>query len=61
MEWHARLMSFLLMCCVLIGLNVVATISGVYTFGQQDDDESATLVYTETLTGVAGYSQSENR
>lgn len=43
MNLHARLMGFLLTCAVLIGLNVIATISGVYELRQGDDGKTATL------------------
>jgi hypothetical protein len=30
MNWRLRLLGFLLMCSVLIGLNVIATLNGAY-------------------------------
>lgn len=41
MNWHARLMGFLLTCAVLIGLNVIATINGVYDYRRGDGGKSA--------------------
>jgi hypothetical protein len=31
MKWRARLLGFLLICSLLIGLNVFVTISGMYS------------------------------
>ena len=59
MNFHVRLTGFLLTCAVLIGLNVIATISGVYEPGQVDDDKTATL--TEMVLVYAGQQQSEKR
>ena len=52
MNLHARLMGFLLICAVLIGLNVIATISGVYELRQGDDDNTATLTGKGNGAGI---------
>ena len=54
MEWHTRMAGFLLMCLVLLGLNIVATISGVYEPVQVSDATPATLMSVENITGVTG-------
>ena len=54
MEWHTRMTGFLLMCFVLLGLNVVATVSGVYQTWQASDDEPATLISIENIAGGTG-------
>jgi hypothetical protein len=53
MKWHTRLVGFLLTCAVLIGLNVIATISGVYEFRHGDGDEQTTLTGNEQDSGIA--------
>jgi len=59
MNLHVRLTGFLLTCAVLIGLNVIATISGVYELRQGDGDKTAIL--TEMVLLYAGQQQSEKR
>ena len=54
MEWHTRMVNFLLMCFILIGLNVIATISGVYQHWQASDAEPACLISIENIAGVTG-------
>ena len=54
MEWHTRMMSFLLLCLVLIGLNVVATICGVYPSWQPTGEKPASLMSIENYTDVTG-------
>jgi hypothetical protein len=55
MKRHTRLASFLLMCLVLIGLNVVATINGLYTFEPVANDKPAVSLYTENIAAMSIY------
>ncbi len=55
MQWRARLLGFLLICSVLIGLNVVATISGIYT--PLPGRETATEALYHGGSTLAGISQ----
>ena len=55
MKWHTRLTSFLLMCLVLIGLNVVATINGLYTFEPVTSDKPVVSLYTENIAAMSIY------
>jgi len=52
MNRHARLMSFLLTCTLLIGLNVIATINGVYDYRQGDGDKPAIQIRKEYDVGM---------
>ncbi len=54
MERHTRMTGFLLVCLVLLGLNVVATVNGVYQTWQASDDEPANLMSIESITGITG-------
>ena len=55
MKRHTRPASFLLMCIVLIGLNVVATINGIYTFEPVANDKPAVSLYTEHIAAMSIY------
>jgi hypothetical protein len=59
MNLHARLMGFLLTCAVLIGLNVIATISGVYELSQ--GITTKLQPWQEMILVYAGQQQSEKR
>ena len=54
MAWHARLVGFLLVCLVLLGLNVAATISGVYSFERESGKIPDNLIYLAAPESAAG-------
>jgi len=54
MQRHARLMRFLLMCFLLIGLNIVATISVYYPLSQAGDTATATHSAVSVRSCVSG-------
>jgi len=52
MNWNSRLMGFLLTCAVLIGLNIIVTINGVYDYRQGNGDKPAIQIRKENDVGM---------
>ena len=61
MKWRLRLLGFLLMCSVLIGLNVVATLSGIYTPSPVTRVTTEALYHGESALAAISQPWTENR
>jgi hypothetical protein len=61
MKWRARLLGFLLICSLLIGLNVLVTISGMYTPLPAREGSAEAPYHGESSLAAFSQPWSENR